>query len=451
MKATRRYAAALAAIVTATAGLLAGTGLVAGAANAASFPAFVGPLHHVTTIASTVPANGDVNPYGVAVIPRSTGHLRQGNVLVSNFNDKANVQGTGTTIVEVTPSGHVSLFAQINPHLLGCPGGVGLTTALSVLRSGWVIVGSLPTKNGSVSGSGCLIVLDRWGHVRETFAGQGINGPWDMASLDLGSQAVLFVTNVLNGTVAAKGGTVFGGTVLRLVVQIPRSGLPWIQFNTTIGSGFAQKLDPAALVIGPTGVGLGPNGVLYVADTLANRVAAIPNATFRGFSAGRGFTVSQGHHLNGPLGLVVAPGGNILTVNSGDGNLVETTPSGFQIAVRTLDSSGSPPGPAPCSGWRSSRSTAPSTSWTTPPTRSTCCTNWLPQRLGPGPGRDQGAGLTAGRPRGRALERDAHQDRLRGQTDAERVAHPVPDLPGQRHQAGRARRSRVDQGKRVLR
>ena len=83
------------------------------------------------------------------------------------------------------------------------------------------------------------------------------------------------------------------------------------------------------------------------------------------------------HHLNGPLGLVVAPGGNILTVNSGDGNLVETTPSGFQIAVRQLDSSGSPPGPAPCSGWRSSRSTAPSTSWTTPPTRSTCSTNRL--------------------------------------------------------------------------
>ncbi len=344
MKATRRYAAALAALVTATAGLLAGTGLVAGAANAGGFPAFVGPLHHVTTLASTVPGNGDVNPYGVAVIPRSTGHLSQGNVLVSNFNDKANVQGTGTTIVEVTPSGHVSLFAQINPHLFGCPGGVGLTTALTVLRSGWVIVGSLPTKNGSISGSGCLIVLDRWGHVRETFAGHGINGPWDMASLDLGSQAVLFVTNVLNGTVAAKGGTVFGGTVLRLVVQIPRSGLPWIQFNTTIGSGFPETLNTSALVIGPTGVGLGPNGTLYVADTLANRVAGIPDATFRGFSAGRGFTVSVGHQLNGPLGLVVAPGGDILTVNSGNGNLVEITPSGFQVAVRTLDRSGSPAG-----------------------------------------------------------------------------------------------------------
>jgi hypothetical protein len=344
MKATRRYAAALAAIVTATAGLLAGTGLMAGAANAGGFPAFVGPLHHVATIASTVPGNGDVNPYGVAVIPRSTGNLWRGNVLISNFNDKANVQGTGTTIVEVSPNGHVSLFAQINPHLLGCPGGVGLTTALSVLRSGWVIVGSLPPKGGKVSGAGCLIVLDKWGHVRETFAGQGINGPWDMASLDLGSHAVLFVTNVLNGTVAAKGGTVFGGTVLRLVVRIPRHGLPWIQFNTTIGSGFPEALNMAALVIGPTGVGLGPNGVLYVADTLGNRVAGIPTALFRGFSAGPGFTLSRGHHLNGPLGLVVAPGGDVLTVNSGDGNLVETAPFGVQVAVRQLDKSGSPAG-----------------------------------------------------------------------------------------------------------
>jgi hypothetical protein len=344
MKTTRRYAAGLAAIVTTTAGLLAGTGLLAGAASAGSLPAFVGPLHHVTTLASTVPSNGDVNPYGVAVVPRSTGNLGRGNTLVSNFNDKTNAQGTGTTIVQISPGGHVSLFAQINRHLAGCPGGVGLTTALTVLRSGWVIVGSLPTQGGSVSGPGCLIVLDRWGHVRETFAGHGINGPWDMASLDLGSQAVLFVTNVLNGTVAAKGGTVFGGTVLRLVLQIPQSGLPWIQFNTRIGSGFPEALNSAALVIGPTGVGLGPNGVLYVADTLANRVAGISNAVFRGFSAGRGFTVTRGGHLSNPLGLVIAPGGDILTVNSGNGNLVEITPSGSQIAVRTLDSSGSPPG-----------------------------------------------------------------------------------------------------------
>jgi hypothetical protein len=342
MKATRRRAAVLAGIVTVTVGL--SLGLTAGAANAGGFGAFTGPLHHVTTLASTVPGNGDVNPYGMAVIPRSTGDLWRGNVLVSNFNDKANVQGTGTTIVEITPSGHMWQFAKISRHLLGCPGGVGLTTALTVLRSGWVIVGSLPTQNGNVSGAGCLIVLNSHGQVRETFAGHGINGPWDMSSLDLGGQAVLFVTNVLNGTVAAKGHTVFGGTVLRLVIQIPRFGRPWIQFNTTIGSGFPEQLNSSALVVGPTGVGLGRNGVLYVADTLANRIAGIPDAVFRVSSGGVGFTVSRGHHLNNELGLVVAPGGDILTVNGGNGNLVETTPFGAQIAVRRLDSSGSPPG-----------------------------------------------------------------------------------------------------------
>ncbi len=344
MKTTRRYAAGLAAIVTTTASLLAATGLGAGAANAAGLPAFTGPLHHITTLASTVPANGDVNPYGVAVIPRSTGNLWQGNTLISNFNDKTNAQGTGTTIVEITPHGHVSLFAKVSRHLAGCPGGVGLTTALSVLRSGWVIVGSLPTKGGNVSGSGCLIVLDRWGHVRETFTGNGINGPWDMTAADFGRAADLFVTNVLNGTVAAKGKTVHRGTVIRLLLIIPSGRMPFILRSDTIGSGFGEHLDPAALVIGPTGVGLGRNDILYVADTVANRIAAIPDAVFRVSDAGRGFTVSRDHHLNSPLGLVVAPGGDILTVNSGDGNLVEISPFGFQVAVRTLDSSGSPPG-----------------------------------------------------------------------------------------------------------
>jgi hypothetical protein len=328
MKATRRYAAGLAAIVTTAAGLLAG---VAGSASASGFGAFVGPLHRTSVIASTVPGNGDVNPYGTFVVPRTTGDLFRGNVLISNFNDKANVQGTGTTIVEVTPSGHQWVFAKVNRNLPGCPGGVGLTTALTVLRSGWVIVGSLPTKGGNVSGSGCLIVIDKWGHVRETFTGDGINGPWDMGSLDRGGQAVLFVTNVLN-------------TVVRLIIRIPQFGLPFIWFHATIGSGFPERTDPAALVVGPTGVGLGRNDVLYVADTVGNRIAAIPDALFRSFSAGTGFTVTRGHHLNSPLGLVIAPGGDILTVNAGDGNLVETAPFGAQIAVRRLDSSGSPPG-----------------------------------------------------------------------------------------------------------
>ena len=178
---------------TALAGIAA-SALIAVAPGAGAQPAlhrpFINRFHTITTVASTVPKNGDVNPYGVAVVQRSTGKLHRGDVLVSNFNNGKNLQGTGTTIVEISPRGKVSLFAKISAaHLPGrCPGGIGLTTALSVLRSGWVIVGSLPTKDGMSASAraGCLLVLDSHGRVRETFSGHGINGPWDMTALDLG-------------------------------------------------------------------------------------------------------------------------------------------------------------------------------------------------------------------------------------------------------------------------
>ena len=293
----------------------------------------------VTQGPSTIPGNGDVNPYGVAVVPRSQGLLHRGDVLVSNFNNSSNAQGTGTTIVQDS-GGTVTKFAQISAaDVPACTGGVGLTTALVVLRSGWVIVGSLPTSDGTsaTAQAGCLIVLDSSGNVQETFSGHGINGPWDMTALDGGSLADLFVTNVLNGTVAAGGGVVNGGTVLRLHLVIRGGSPPRLAAVTKIGSGFAERTDPAALVVGPTGVGLGADGTLYVADTVNSRIAAIPHAVFRFGSAGDGTTVNQGGALKGPLGLAIAPGGDILTVNSINGKIVETTPSGKQVAVATLD------------------------------------------------------------------------------------------------------------------
>jgi hypothetical protein len=323
--------------VTATAGLLVGSGILAGTANAAA--TFIGPLNTETVVASTIPTSGpgagDVNPYGVAVVPHSTGNLQRGNVLVSNFNNVANVQGTGTTIVQVTPGGQASLFAQIGNLGGACPGGVGLTTALSVLRSGWVIVGSLPTQNGAISGPGCLIVLDSHGVVRETFTGHGINGPWDMTALDLGGVSELFVTNVLGGILGHSNPN--GGTVQRLLITSGSFGMPKLLASTRIGSGFPARTDANALVIGPTGVGVGPNGTLYVADTLNSRIAAIPFARTRPNDDGPGRTVTRGGALMGELGLAIAPNADILTVNGADGNIVETTPGGSQVAVKTID------------------------------------------------------------------------------------------------------------------
>jgi hypothetical protein len=303
----------------------------------------------ISVVTSTVPANGDVNPYGIVVVPRSTGSLVEGNLLISNFNNSSNLQGTGTTIVQITPDGTNSLFAQIDSHKLPgpCPGGVGLTTALAVLRSGWVIVGSLPTTDGTsaTAHAGCLLVLDSNGNVVETFYGSLISGPWDMTALDAGSSADLFVTNVLNGTLGAGGKVVHEGTVTRLTLTRLFGKRPELQAITVIGSGFAERTDPAALVIGPTGLGLSPDAdVLYVADSLNNRIAAIPDPVFRDTDAGTGATVTQGGSLNDPLGLAVARDGIILTVNGNNGFLVATTPDGDQVFKKLLDSSGNPPG-----------------------------------------------------------------------------------------------------------
>jgi len=178
---------------------------IAPAAQAGTNSSFIGPFTHNDTITSTVPANGDVNPYGVAVVPTSTGSLVKGDVLVSNFNDAANQQGTGTTIVQVSPGGQQTLFAQITASSLPgpCPGGVGLTTALGILPGGWVVVGSQPTTDGTsaTAQAGCLLVVNNKGQVAETIAGHGINGPWDMATVSAGPLAALFVSNVLNSSV----------------------------------------------------------------------------------------------------------------------------------------------------------------------------------------------------------------------------------------------------------
>jgi hypothetical protein len=341
----RAIACALAAVTAVGAGLA----LMAPASAAAHSPAsFIGQFSRIANIGSTVPANGDVNPYGIVVVQRSQGKLHRGNILISNFNNKANLQGTGTTLVEISPGGRLTLFAHITrAKLTGpCPGGVGLTTALAVLPGGWVVVGSTPSKNGSVTTAkaGCLIVLDNQGRVRETIAGHGINGPWDMTALSGGGFSDLFVTNVLNGNVAGTTAVVRKGTVLRLRLRVFANRPPQLRTVTRIGSGFFQQANAAAFVLGPTGVGLGRGGTLYVADTGQNRITAIPRAVTRMTSAGTGAVVTSGRFLNSPLGLAIAPNGNVLTVNGGNGRIVETTPDGAQVAHRFLDTSGSPPG-----------------------------------------------------------------------------------------------------------
>ena len=77
------------------------------AATAASADEGQGPFGPHFIVSCTIPANGDLNPYGVVFVPKdfpSGGKIAPGDVLVSNFNNLNNLQGTGVTIIKLTPS-----------------------------------------------------------------------------------------------------------------------------------------------------------------------------------------------------------------------------------------------------------------------------------------------------------------------------------------------------------
>jgi len=244
--------------------------------------------------------------------------------------------------VQISPGGKQSLFATVNASDLPgqCAGGVGLTTALSILPGGYVVVGSLPTSNGKSATAqlGCLIVLDSSGKPVSTIASPNIQGPWDMTAVSKGSMTTLFVSNALNGGAAKGVHTIDNSTVLRIGLQSEAGSPPKVISEQVVAKEIPWRDDPEALVVGPTGVALAADGTLYLADTLGNRIAAIPQALTRTTAAAKGGeTVTSGGKLKQPLGLTIAPNGDILTTNAGDGNIVETTPAGKQLVAVTAD------------------------------------------------------------------------------------------------------------------
>lgn len=286
--------------------------------------------------ASTVPSNGDVNPYGVAFVPRkfpSGGSLSPGDVLVSNFNNSSNSQGAGTSIVSVTPAGQQSLFFQ-------GPSGLGLSTALGVLNRGFVLVGNVPTTDGTCSTiqQGSLLVLNPHGKQVMALADKSmLNGPWDLTVNEQGSSVQVFVSNVLSATVSRLDIDTSGGRFR-------------VESMTQIASGYTQRCDPAALVVGPTGLAFdAQTETLYVASTGDNAVYAIHDAGRTKHDHGMGDLVySDVEHLRGPLGLVLAPNGHLVASNgdavNGDPNhpseLIEFTRSGHFVNAVSVDSAG---------------------------------------------------------------------------------------------------------------
>jgi len=328
-------------------------------ASKAAEGGFLETIHRHVTRISTVPDNGDLNPYAVVVAPVSAGKIQKDDVLVTNFNNVSNLQGTGGTIIDYNPSSKkMTVFASLPQRLPQCPGGVGLGTAMTMLKSGWVIVGSTPSSDGTTrtKGDGCLIVLDSNGQFVTAWTGPNINDPWgNMATIDKGTTATLFISMAgfdvpgpdVRDPETGFPVTVNKATVLRIELSIPEGKPPSIASDTVVASGFGQRADRDAFLIGPTGLALASDGTLYVSDALGNRIVAIPEATTRTTSAGTGRTVTQDGLLKRPLAMAMTANGNLLVTNAKNGQVVEVDPrTGKQLYAQWIDTNQaqSPPG-----------------------------------------------------------------------------------------------------------
>jgi hypothetical protein len=279
-----------------------------------------------------------VNPYGVAIVQPidAGGNLVSGDVLVSNFNNKKNLQGTGNTIVEIDPNtGSETTFFK-------GPKGIGLTTALGILPGGYVLVGNVPAdKQGNPVGPGSLLIVNKNGQLVETLQDSRLlDGPWDLTVVNNGIIQTVFVSNVLNGTV----------TRLDLFVNpFGTGGNDIIVLDKTeIASGYVARTDPAAFVVGPTGLAFdAATDTLYVASTGDNAIFAIDNAEFASKDEGTGQLIFSNKHLRGPLALGFAPNGDLLTANGDAVNpsknntqnseIVEFTTSGKYVTEFQID------------------------------------------------------------------------------------------------------------------
>ena len=333
--------------------------IAAGPAFGADRAGFLETVHRHQTLALTTPENGDLNPYAVVVAPVTAGKVQAGDVLVDNFNDIRNLQGTGTTIVDYNPTTkQTTLFAQIPKDLPQCPGGVGLTTAMTMLKSGWVIVGSLPSKDGTTAtrGEGCLLVLDPNGKLVATWAGPTISGPWgNMAVMDKGTSATLFISMAgfdVPGPRVLDPATHYPvvlhkATVLRLELTIPEGKAPLLTSQTVVANGLAQRADTDNFLFGPTGLALGEDDTLYATNGLQNTIIAIDHATTRTDSAGTGRVVTKDGLLAWPLAMAWTPEKHLIVTNGKNGQLVEIDPvAGKQVYAQWIDNdqAQSPPG-----------------------------------------------------------------------------------------------------------
>ena len=268
---------------------------------------------------STVPGNGDLNPYGVAFAPLSvrTGYtLQPGDLLVSNFNNSAGLSGTGHSIVLIR-AGVQSLFFSASPSLT-----VGWSGALGILSNGIVIAGNTPTTDGTPATlqAGSLFFISPNGVLLDNYVNPStVNGPWGLAIAQQNEErASVFVSNVE------------AGTITRFDLALSQNPPAFSILHTyTIASGYSFATNPGPIAMGVSGLAYSwEKDLLYAASSNDNAVYTIPHPLEATSSSGKGTLLfSDLTHLHGPVNMLIAPNGDLIISNSDATNGDPTQPS----------------------------------------------------------------------------------------------------------------------------
>jgi len=295
-------------------------------ADRADTTADVPRLQHIKTIGSTVdPQNGDQNPYGLDVAKVDAGLLRSGDLVVCNFNNAANVQGTGTTIIALHPHPKAApLRIAQNAALLGCD-------ALALAPSDTIWAAAFAANdNPLVSSSGALI---------NALAG----GPW------YGPFGETFAPAHTPFVAAFYASNAGDGSIVR--INIRPTGFTF----DVIATGFAVNGGAPGSILGPSGLQYdNQRDALYVIDGADNSVTVLRHVSFipagalafkngvpTGVAAFLVRRIIQGAPLNGPISSALLPDGHLVIGNTldptGTNLLVEITRAGRVVATKNVD------------------------------------------------------------------------------------------------------------------
>lgn len=285
-------------------------------------------LDEMKTIGSTVdPTNGDQNPYGLDVAKIDAGKLKRGDLVVCNFNNSANVQGTGTTIIALHPTvGSTPRHITQNAALNGCD-----EVALGPTDAIWASAFSA-NDNPIVGPDGTLFT---------TLAGGPWHSPFGQA---FAPHAGPF------GVAAFYESNAGDGSIVR--INITAGGA--FTFDV-IATGFPVNHGVPGSILGPSGLQYdckhdrlfivdGTNNALYSfrhVSTIPAGGITVSGTTFSGPFRKRAKLNFMGPPLNGPISSALFFNGHLALGNTLDPNgqnlIIEITPHGKVLDVKNVD------------------------------------------------------------------------------------------------------------------